>query len=97
MLLRQVSVQPVMDDQVKVNQALVKIFDDLLEKGDWDASFVLKSARARIQSLRDEASALSQSIEASSSDESFFNHPEGHHITVYISLHHTDGRAQTRS
>ena len=46
------------ESTIQANEALVKIFDDLLENEAWESSQVLKVSAKKLLALRDEAAAL---------------------------------------
>lgn len=77
-------------DQIEINQALIKVFDDLLEKGDWESTLFLRVSGERIKKLRQQAQVLLDSgAKASEGEENVFN-TEGYTL-VYVSLFHVSG------
>ena len=73
-----------------INKALVKIFDELLEKGDWHSTLFLKVSGQRILKLREKAQALLDgALQDSAPLEEVFDTTG--YILVYVSLFHMGG------
>jgi Dot/Icm secretion system protein IcmQ len=83
------------DDLLKLSKQLVKDLDKLLETGNWEESLFLRTMSKRLNSIRDEAQELEESLIKSGTAPIIEKSPvyqlkEGY-IKVYILLYQVDG------
>lgn len=77
----------------KINEKLINILNDLLSTGDWQASLFLRTAQKKIESIYQQAVALSEEFDRentrSASDEHAVRTRQGY-IKIYVSLYQSD-------
>lgn len=81
------------DQYKKINEQLIELLRDLLASGNWDASLFLRTAQTKLQSLLDQAVAISEQLDPNATKPVEKLHKsrgvEGY-LQIYVSLYQSD-------
>lgn len=85
------------ENSIEINRQLIDVLDELLVKGNWEASLFLRAAGKQIRELRDQAYQLLIDVTGEITTQKNNNVLEkADHIKVYISLYQNEGNNLTK-